>query len=317
MNGNEPKIEFVKPFEEAFELMKKILFQPFDLGKWCVIGFAAWLAQLGSGGGFNFRYNRGSDWRHDPALQQFFDTITSDSGLDSGLRDRLARSDHYCPDDSLRLVTRTRAIHVHRLRCKKSRGHRRAVARVSRTRQQLFSFFTVGWVLPNVSDACAVNTMASADHSRHNAHPSSRILFSFDAPFVGSHSFVPDIRVGVVVAHYGGGDVSPSVPRAGGIERHAIALINQYPGEEITLYCLFWIALAIGTVFAACILVCATCCIAAIPYIGTVILLPIYVLLHAFVLLFFRQFGPDFDVWAGAPLPNELPPTQVPPPLPR
>ena len=47
MNGSEPKIEIFKPFGEAFELTKKILFQPFDLKKWFVIGFAAWLANLG------------------------------------------------------------------------------------------------------------------------------------------------------------------------------------------------------------------------------------------------------------------------------
>src|SRR6059036_3315299 len=59
MNGSEPQIEIFKPFGEAFELMKKILFQPFDLKKWLVIGFAAWLANLGGGGGgFNYRYNR-------------------------------------------------------------------------------------------------------------------------------------------------------------------------------------------------------------------------------------------------------------------
>ena len=57
-----PKIEIFKPFGEAFELMKKILFQPFELKKWLVIGFAAWLANLGAGGGgignFNYPDNR-------------------------------------------------------------------------------------------------------------------------------------------------------------------------------------------------------------------------------------------------------------------
>ena len=46
MNGNENKIEIFEPFGAAFELMKKILFQPFDFQKWCVIGFAAFLAHL-------------------------------------------------------------------------------------------------------------------------------------------------------------------------------------------------------------------------------------------------------------------------------
>ena len=49
MNGNGSKIEIFKPFGEAFELMKKILFQPFDLRKWLVIGFAAFLVSLSAG----------------------------------------------------------------------------------------------------------------------------------------------------------------------------------------------------------------------------------------------------------------------------
>ena len=59
MNGTERNIEIFKPFGEAVELMKKILFQPFDLKKWLVIGFGAWLANLGSGGGgFNYQFDR-------------------------------------------------------------------------------------------------------------------------------------------------------------------------------------------------------------------------------------------------------------------
>jgi hypothetical protein len=62
MNGTEPKIEIFKPFGDAFELMKKILFQPFDLKKWFVIGFAAWLASLGGGcGSFNYQSDRGEE----------------------------------------------------------------------------------------------------------------------------------------------------------------------------------------------------------------------------------------------------------------
>ena len=63
MNGTESKIEIFKPFGEAFELMKRILFQPFDLKKWLVIGFAAWLASLGAGGGgsYNYQSKRGGE----------------------------------------------------------------------------------------------------------------------------------------------------------------------------------------------------------------------------------------------------------------
>jgi hypothetical protein len=96
--------------------------------------------------------------------------------------------------------------------------------------------------------------------------------------------------------------------------RIALSLIAQYPGE-ITLYCLFWIVLGIGTAITACATILVTCCIALLPYIGTVILLPLFVCLRAFGLRFIRQFGPDYDVWAGIPEASPMPPA-IPPPLP-
>jgi hypothetical protein len=76
-----------------------------------------------------------------------------------------------------------------------------------------------------------------------------------------------------------------------------VRLIATYPGE-ILLYCLFLIVLVLATAMVACVATCATCCIVAIPYVGTVILLPVFVLLRSFSLLFVRQFGPDYDVLA-------------------
>ncbi|HST29598.1 MAG TPA: hypothetical protein VLK27_02020, partial [Chthoniobacterales bacterium] len=53
MNGGEQKIEILKPFGEAFEVTKGILFQPFNFEKWLVIGFAAFLTGHFTGSGFN------------------------------------------------------------------------------------------------------------------------------------------------------------------------------------------------------------------------------------------------------------------------
>ena len=44
-------IEYVAPTARAFERMKQILFAPFSVGKWFVLGFSAWLASLLDGGG--------------------------------------------------------------------------------------------------------------------------------------------------------------------------------------------------------------------------------------------------------------------------
>ncbi len=47
------------PINQAIERVKLLLFRPFDLGKWCTIGFCAWLAYLGQNG-VSANFNGGS-----------------------------------------------------------------------------------------------------------------------------------------------------------------------------------------------------------------------------------------------------------------
>ena len=52
MNPERPdKVSVIDPISPAIERVKLMLFRPFDLQKWLVIGFCAWLAYLGAGGG--------------------------------------------------------------------------------------------------------------------------------------------------------------------------------------------------------------------------------------------------------------------------
>jgi hypothetical protein len=44
------QISFVEPLSRAWERMRRILFDPFELSTWLVLGFSAWLAGLASGG---------------------------------------------------------------------------------------------------------------------------------------------------------------------------------------------------------------------------------------------------------------------------
>src|SRR5256886_14909580 len=54
MNGPARKIEILAPFSQAIELTRLILFRPFDITKWLVIGFGAFLSGwFNSGGGGN------------------------------------------------------------------------------------------------------------------------------------------------------------------------------------------------------------------------------------------------------------------------
>src|SRR5262249_24058584 len=49
------EISVTAPIQPAIERAKKLLFRPFDLGKWFLIGFCAWLAGLGESGMGGYR----------------------------------------------------------------------------------------------------------------------------------------------------------------------------------------------------------------------------------------------------------------------
>ena len=48
---NVATVSVIDPISKAIDRVKEVLFNPFNLGKWFVIGFCAWLAMLGQGGG--------------------------------------------------------------------------------------------------------------------------------------------------------------------------------------------------------------------------------------------------------------------------
>jgi len=50
-------VQYIEPLKKAIRRMKAALFKPFDMSKWFILGFTAWLAGLLDGGG-RFSYNR-------------------------------------------------------------------------------------------------------------------------------------------------------------------------------------------------------------------------------------------------------------------
>src|SRR5438034_856658 len=63
MTTQPASVSLTLPVGLAIDRVKRLLFQPFDLGKWFVIGFCAWLAHLGEQGSFanfNFGSHHGS-----------------------------------------------------------------------------------------------------------------------------------------------------------------------------------------------------------------------------------------------------------------
>jgi len=311
MNGTEPKIEIFKPFGDAFELMKKILFQPFDLKKWFVIGFAAWLASLGAGGG-NFNYQSGGGERV------------------KKVNDAISQIPHPILVAGIVLIIVLVLVLIVVFAWLRARGgfmfidcivkNRGAIAEPWRDFRKegnsffLFSLlvvfgllifaglFSLSLVLPAIQNDDFLRT--------HNLYLISALaawilVLIF---FVLAWALIASFMVPIMYRQ-----------RCRALEAFSVVtrLVAAHTGE-ILLYCLFWIVLALASAVVGCVAACATCCIVAIPYIGTVILLPVFVLLRTFSLLFLRQFGPEYDVWAGFIPPEFLPvlssASRVPPP---
>jgi hypothetical protein len=301
MNGAEPTIEIFKPFGEAFELMKKILFQPFDLKKWLVIGFAAWLASLGAGagGGFNYGSNRGEEVQKvNAAISQIPQPI-----LVLGI----------C---LLILLVLALIVLFAWLRARggfmfsdcivKNRG---AIADPWREFQKegnsyfLFSLL-IGFGLLILAAVLSLPLVLPAIKDDNFLRDHNIYLISVLAGWIGVMVLL--IFAWALIASF----MVPVMYRRRCRAREGFTVVTRliaaHPGEML-LYCLFWIVLVLASALVGCVATCATCCIVAIPYVGTVILLPVFVLLRAFSLLFLRQFGPDYDVWASFTPPEFLP----------
>ena len=73
------------------------------------------------------------------------------------------------------------------------------------------------------------------------------------------------------------------------------SILSGHVGS-IVLFYLMKFVLGIATAVAAMLLTCLTCCIAAIPYLGTVIMLPLFVFHRSYSLYVLRQFGQEFNL---------------------
>jgi hypothetical protein len=319
MNGNPPKIEIFAPFGAAYEWMKGMLFRPFDVARWLTIAFAAFLAGSIGGGGGNFtRLGRlgNGDWRYHSTR---YGDFTSDWNVEPWLIAGIVVA------VLVGLVIALIWMWV------SSRGrfiftdcvvkNKAAIKEPwQEFRREGNSYFLFSLVLAAGMIFLLGITLLVA------WVPLSVLMGNRDS---GEAIVIPLIILSVIVvliwlvlALFFGLVAQFMVPvmyRRRCLAQEAFLdvtkLILGNPGPFV-LFVLFGIVLGIGVAVIAMLLACMTCCIGALPYISTVLLLPVIVWLMAFKLLFLRQFGDQYDVWAnaGAPVPVTEP-SPLPPPV--
>jgi hypothetical protein len=315
MNGSEPRIEIFKPFGEAFELMKKILFQPFELKKWLVIGFAAFLASIS--GGFTSSFNPLSRWstREDnKAIAESFHDVWSEGQTEWWVIALIAAGALFIL--ALVLVVAWVGARGRFIFTDCIVRNRAAIVvpwKEFRVEANSFFMFSVLAVLTLITFATVgiLGLALPLILPGHGARPGTGLLIAFCfflfVLVCLAFGFALTLQLMIPVMYR-------QRCRAMDAFRQTLRLIVDRPGS-VLLYMLFFLVLVIAAAMISCALTCVTCCIAAIPYIGAVILLPLPVTLGAFSLLFLRQFGPDYDVWADF-MPPEFLPMLMPPPAP-
>ena len=319
---NAPSVSVITPVGQAFERVKQVLFRPFDLGRWFVIGFGAWLAHLGQGGGgYNFRFPTGQTGNVD------FQTAVERA------RDYVAANLYWIVPVAVIVFVCAFCIGV-LLLWLSSRGtfmflhcvalNRAEVVvpwnRFQRAGNSLF-WFRLLLGLANFVIMVPLLVLAGLRAYRMlmaDSWPAAGIL-----TLVGFGLALVVVAIAFGVVHALLHDFVVPIMFLRGKPclagwRELQPLLAARVGSFV-LYFLFQIVLgiAIGVLVVAAVLV--TCCIAGcllmLPYIGTVALLPVLVFQRAYSLFYFAQFGPEFDVFR-APAPPLVPPPAAPPPPP-
>ena len=305
-------VSVIEPVGRALDRVNVMLFRPFDLGKWFTIGFCAWLALLGeSGGGGGFHFNVPSGGSHHGG----------------NVRRELERAWEYVLANLFWIVPLAVTLVVVGLafwvlfKWLSSRGHfmflhcvalnRAAVVEpwneFAREANNLFLFRLVLGLLSIITTLpLVVLGVVLAWRLFVTQHFTVAGVMGLGALVL---AIVALSLICVLIEKLTKDFVVPLMylRRRGCVEcwGELLTLLRGYAGEFI-LWLLFQIVLglAVSAIVLAAVVVtcCIACCVLALPYVGTVLLLPVLIFERAYALHFLAQFGPTFDVFTPSRL---------------
>ncbi len=298
-------ISYVEPLSRAVERMRRVLFQPFEVVKWLVLGFSAWLAGLagGPGGG-------GSSWGIDG------DKLDHPRDLVSGVEQAWERIiEHVLLIPLLFLLIAVVLAIVLVLLWVSSRAKFIFLDNVVHDRAQIVEpwkrFRTLGnslflWrlgfavvcgvaaLLVLIAVIAPAATLSISDALRGLSFAAMFLAILGIAVLAVLAAFVVLLLENFVIPIMYRFDL-----RATEAWRAFLPWLRSHGGWFV-LYCLLLLLVAIPAVAAFLLLCCCTCCIVALPYVGTVILLPVWVTYRILGPEFLVQFDPRFDLFAAA-----------------
>ncbi len=304
------KIRYIEPLSRAIERSTQICFRPFDIGKWFVLGFACWLARLtqgGGGGGGSFPMPPIGDREAEgtSSVPEWIESIEPEMFLGGAVLfvaiGCVAVLLFVILPVLLWLSSRGEFIFlddvVH------DKAEIKAPWREYRTEGNSLFLWRLGFIVAIiVGVALALAPMFIYITRVGEQMPSIPMVLLLICPILllafGAAYIDLFLRSFVIPIMY------KERLKTNAAWRRFGPVLKARLGSFL-LYGLWLVALMIGVVFAVLILVLVTCCIAGIlliiPYIGTVLLLPLYVALRALSLEFLAQFGDEFRIFPEPP----------------
>lgn len=313
-------INFTRSFESSWERMMFILFRPFDLGKWFVIGFSAFLAGLlqggnGFSGNFNVPNSNGNASKfeikdYNAQLQDIHNNIynffTSAQfgfvvliGLFVfGLIVAFALLFYWLGARGqfmfLDNIVRNRAAIVWPWHA------------YARRANSVFLFYLAYFAVTMVAiiPVIAAAIVAALPAFRHDRWPQGTeipilvIIGLFYIVIAFGLTFILFVfrEFGIPLMFRNGLMAYPAF-------KEALQLTRLHFGT-VFVFVLLRIALSLAVGVLSILVCCFTCCIGSLPYLGTVVLLPALIYVRCFSLDCLAQFGPQYDVWTV-----DVPPT--------
>ncbi|MCK5707560.1 MAG: hypothetical protein KAI43_07880 [Candidatus Aureabacteria bacterium] len=284
MDINKLNISITDPIDRAFSKTKKILFVPFDYIKWLLIGFSAWLANLGFGGNAHGNIKHRSRESYLQLIEQM--TLSEKRILLLVLI-------------GIMLFAAVIAFTILWLRCRgvfmftdcivKNKGHVKFPWK--EYKKEGNSFFRVLAPMWFVGIILIISILLLFLNIYRNGSLINILVFLLTLfIFIIWSFFYISMKDIVATIMY--------IKRISFKEAFNVffSVFRQYP-SELLLYALFKLILIFVSSAIIVMATCFTCSIAVLPYIGTVILLPVFVFLRSYSLCFLSQFGDDFDVW--------------------
>lgn len=288
------QISPINPIGPAWHRMVRILFKPFDIVKWLLLGFCVFLAQCGNGGG-----GGGGG----PPLP--------------GGGGRQPQSDAEWFEQNMAMILVIAAVAIVVLIALallvtwiSSRGKFMFIDGIAKNRgavkepwkeykregNSLFIFRVVLGLIGLVLFALVAGipfAIAIPDFHSKTLGPAGVV-----AIVVGIVLFLLFIALAIAVKFMIDAFVVPTMycRRVRALAGWRLAWRELVKGHLLSAFVLFLMLIVFGMVagMIGILSVCFTCCLVIIPYVGTVILLPIPVFMTAYILEYIQQFGPDW-----------------------